>query len=500
MITNKLKKILYFPLAYYFKFFAKIQLAIWKPRIIVVTGSSGKTTLLHLIESQLQNKARYSHFANSSYGIPFDILGLRRKDLTVGEWPYLFLAAPFRAFRKPPKEKLYVVEADCDRPYEGKFLASLLKPEVTLWTNVSRTHTANFDSVVIARSPAQRDDEAISVGGLPHQSADWFAMTQVEEAIAHEFGYFLEATKDLAIVNDDSELIKKQIRRSKAKIKKVSQKNTEYHKVFKNHIEFKINGKAYSINALLPKEASLSIQMTLLLLNYLKIKPDNSFSKFKLPPGRTSVFKGIKNNTIIDSSYNATPDGVKAILNMFGLYPSDKKWLVLGDMIELGNEEQEEHEKIADVINAMKLDKIILVGPRLLKYTYPKLKILFNRHPELVSGSLNENPKFEYRNSKQCQMTKIQNSKRFEHSDFDQAKPENLFRISNFGIRILPYEMPKDALDYLTDNLKGGEVVLFKGARFLEGIIQHLLIDKNDVKKLPRRERVWQIRRKQWGL
>lgn len=417
MILNKLKKIFYFPLAYYFRFFAQIQLNIWKPTIIVVTGSSGKTTLLNLIESQIQDKARYSHFANSSYGIPFDILGLNRKNLTLDEWPYLFLAAPFRAFKNPPKKKLYVVEADCDRPYEGKFLAELLKPKVMLWTNVSRTHTMNFDNLAKTQK-----------------------FKSVESAIAHEFGYFLQYATDLAILNSDNELIKKESLRSKSAIKYISQKFLNNYKVFKDHTEFKINGKDYSIKALLPKETSYSIQMTLALLEFLNIKPDLSFSKLKLPPGRVSVFKGIKNTTIIDSSYNATPDGVKSMLEMFNQYPSQNKWLVLGDMIELGNEEQEEHEKLADIINLIKLDKIILVGPRLSKYAYPKLT---------------EAEKFL---------------------------------------------MPKDALDYLLSHLRGGESVLFKGARFLEGIIEHLLLDKRDINRLVRREKVWQERRKKWGL
>src|SRR3989304_7990628 len=95
---QKIKKVLYFPLAYYFRFFAQIKLARWNPRIIVVTGSSGKTTLLHLIKSQLREKAYYSHHANSSYGIPFDILGMTRKTLMLYEWLELFLKAPFLAF------------------------------------------------------------------------------------------------------------------------------------------------------------------------------------------------------------------------------------------------------------------------------------------------------------------------------------------------------------------------------------------------------------------
>ena len=427
-MIKQIKSLLYFPIAYYFRFFAKIQLSIWKPTIILVTGSSGKTTLLHLIESQLQDKARYSHLANSSFGIPFDILGLKRKSLTPDEWLYLFLFAPFKAFKRPYKEKLYVVEADCDRPFEGKFLASLLQPNITLWTNVSRTHTVNFDYLV--------------------KNQDF---KTVEQAIAHEFGYFLENTSDLAILNADDDLIKKESQRSKAKIKYISQKDLSDYKILKDHTEFKININDYSINLLLPKETSYSIQMTLALLDFLKIRPDFSFSKFTLPPGRCGLFKGIKNTIIIDSSYNATPDGVKSILGMLREYQSDKKWLVMGDMIELGNEEQEEHEKLGDIINSIKLEKIILVGPRLSKYTFPKLK-----HNPTMKQSNNET--------------------------------------------IEKFLMPKDALDYLLNNLKGREVILFKGARFLEGIIEHLLADKNDIKKLCRREKIWQIRRTRWGL
>ncbi|MBI2028747.1 MAG: hypothetical protein HYT07_04020 [Candidatus Levybacteria bacterium] len=299
-MISKLKKLLYFPVAQYFRFFANIQLGKWKPRIIVITGSSGKTTLLHLIESQIGEEARYSHNANSSFGIPFDILGLKRTKLTLDEWPYLFLKAPFRAFKKSYKEKLYVVEADCDRPNEGKFLASLLKPEVTLLTNVGRTHSQNFDYLVANKK-----------------------FSSVEEAIAHEFGYFLEHTSDLVILNSDNELIRKESHRSKVKIKHVSLTNLASYKVSNDHTELKINTKDYLIKALLPKEASISIQMTLDLLEFLRIKLDFSFSKFSLPPGRCSLMKGVRDTTIIDSSYNATPDGVKSILSMFDKYPSN---------------------------------------------------------------------------------------------------------------------------------------------------------------------------------
>lgn len=416
-MVKKIKKLLYFPIAYYFRFWAKIQLNLWKPRIIVITGSSGKTTLLHLIESQVGKKAKYSHHANSSYGIPFDILGLSRKNLTPDEWIFLFFLAPFKAFKSRPKEKLYVAEADCDRPGEGRFLASLLKPEITLWLSLSLTHSANFDNLVKNK-----------------------LFPTVEEVIAHEFGYFLQYTKKLAIVNGDSNLIKKQLVRTNAPIIPISEISLKSYKIIQNSTEFVIEDKKYSINFIVPKDVFYSIEMTNLLTKTLSLSFDPTFRNLTLPPGRNSVFKGIKNITIIDSTYNATPDGVKTILEMFDEYPSENKWLVLGDMTELGIKEKEEHGKVGKIISKMKLGKIILVGPRVSKFVSPVIPIAQT------------------------------------------------------------FLMPKDVLDYILKNIKGKETILFKGARFLEGIIEHLLIDKNDAGKLVRREKAWQNRRRSFGL
>lgn len=416
----KFKKALYFPIAYYFRFFAQIQLNLWKPRIIVITGSNSKTTLLHLLESQLEDQAIYSHHANSSFGIPFDILGLKRKTLTLIEWPYLFLMTPFKAFKTPLKQRIYIVEADCDRPGEGKFLASLLKPEVTLWLSSSNTHCSNFDSLVSSGK-----------------------FKSVEEAIAFEFGYFIEYTSNLSVVNGDNPQILNQIKRAKSQVEKIIRnKSFQKYELGNNETKFKIDKKEYSFKCLLPEDAFYAILSCLKTLDYLGIKPNTKFSKFVLPPGRSSIFKGIKNTTIIDSSYNATPASVQVILDMFKKFPVFKKWIILGDMIELGEEEKIEHEKLIPLITAVKPEKVILIGPRLVKYTYPKL------------------PK------------------------------DNVEK----------FDGPKEALDYLKNNLNGGEVLLFKGARFLEGIIEHLLKDKEDIKNLCRREKVWQERRRKWGL
>ncbi len=419
-----LKRLFFFPVAYYFVFFARIKFNRWRPRVIVLTGSSGKTTLLSFVESQLLEKAKYSHHANSALGVPFDILGLSRKTLKKYEWIGLFLQAPFKTFSKIPEEKLYVVEADCDRPGEGKFLATFLRPEVTLWISTSKTHSMNFDGLV--------------------QKGKY---QTVEEAIAYEFGYFLEYSQKLCIIDKESALMEAQVKRTSADILRISQKQFGEYAIDKNGTTFTLKKKTYHFPYLFPQEIFYTLSYTLELLFYLAIDPDVSFAKLTLPPGRCSLFDGIKHTLLIDSTYNTSFSSMVAILFMFEKMPHKTKWIVLGDMLELGKSEKEEHEKLADVVGNMHIDRLVLLGPRISRYTYPLLK-----------NSLGKK------------------------------------------IPVVHFENPKEVLDYLITYIQGEELILFKGVRFLEGVIEHLLKNKEDAKKLSRREQVWEERRRQWGL
>jgi len=417
-MISRLKQALYFPVAGYFQFWANFRLRRWRPQIVVVTGSSGKTTLLHLLEAQIGAKAHYSHKANSAFGISFDVLGLKPTNSTKLEWIWLALLAPLKVLAKLPEQRLYVAEADSDRPGEAKFIAKFLRPDVTIWLSCDKSHSANFDKQ---------------------------AASSVEEAIAGEFGNYLRYTKNLVIVNAAQPLIMKQTEQIKANLKPISPQDVTGWKVSATGVSFTAHKTSYQLPVLAPHETALSVLAVAEVCAHFNISLDPSFKNLVLPPGRSSVLAGIKQTTIIDSSYNSVPDAARAMLQLFGSYPATDKWLVLGDMIEQGKSEAAEHEALATEIAALKLQKVVLMGPRVSKYTAPKLKQL------------------GYSN-------------------------------------VICFTEPKPALDYLTTELNGGETIMFKGARFLEGIIEHLLADPADASKLCRRELVWQRWREKWGL
>ena len=148
MSMSKFKKRFYFVVAKYFRFFANRAFLRWNPRVIAVTGSAGKTTVLNLLEHEMGKKAHYSHDANSAFGVSFDLLGLKGVRGSKLRWFWLLLAAPFRGLFYRHKEKFYVVEIDGERPHEAEFLAEWLKPEVTIWVSIGRSHAVQFEKEV----------------------------------------------------------------------------------------------------------------------------------------------------------------------------------------------------------------------------------------------------------------------------------------------------------------------------------------------------------------
>ncbi len=424
-MIHTLKKRLYFVASAYFTFWAKFILRKWKPTKILITGSSGKTTVLHLVEAQLGDKAIYSHNANSAFGISFFLLGLGSNVPSKSAWIKYFIKAPFGISRPAPSAKIFVIEADCDRPHEGKFTSNFIKPDVVLWVSVFRTHSMNFDSLV-------------SSGQFKNH----------EDAIAHEFGYFVESANKMVLANADQPLIVNELKRVRpgVKIEQLSIKALTGYELEKDGTEFRFGSQTIKIKSLQPKELAVGLQMINELLKYLSGELDPNYSRLELPPGRSSLFKGKKDTVLIDSTYNTGLDATLALLGLFMSYPNQHKVVVLGDLLEQGSLEKEEHERLAAELSSLNLEQIVLLGKRNKQFTFPALS------GKLKNTTLNS------------------------------------------------FESPKELLDYLQKSLRGGEAILFKGAQGLEGVVEQLLADPNDADQLVRREAAWVKRRQAWGL
>ena len=180
------------------------------------------------------------------------------------------------------------------------------------------------------------------------------------------------------------------------------------------------------------------------LVEYLKIPLKTDFSTMPVPPGRSSYFAGKNGLKIIDSSYNAHIISMASMLEMVGSLHAGHKWLVIGDIVDQGSLEQEEHRKLADLIADANPEMVILVGRRTKEYTAPRLREL--------------------------------------------------------GVETRTTLDPHKALKFIEENTSGDETLIFKGSQYLEWIIEQLLENPEDAAKLPRREPAAVKRRAKWGL
>ena len=425
-LINSLKSRFYFVGAKYFAFFAKSVLDKWSPSVIVVTGSSGKTTLLNMLDAQFGDKAKVSHNANSAYGIPFDILGLQGVGGSRARWIVNFALAPIKALTKTYATEFYIAEVDAERPGEAPILAGLLKPDVTLWVSSAKTHARFFD-----------------------KSVESGKFDSIDKAVAHEYGEVARATADLVMFDaSNSNIVDQMESVSCKKIPITPQTHLKSYKITKMGTEYQLKDAAnYKVKSLQPKVVANQIAMLDEVLKVFKISPDYNMQNFRVPPGRSRLFEGVKKTTLIDSTYNANLSSMLAISKMFKDLDANKKWFVAGDMVELGKTEVQQHIELARVLADVDAQRYILMGPRINKYTKAELQKLVKNKAQIIG-----------------------------------------------------FEGPREVLDYLQEEISGGETILFKGARFLEGVIEHLLADKADTKKLPRRSAMWQKRREKWGL
>lgn len=421
MSVSKLKKKMYFRVAGYFRYFANLAFRRWHPRVIAVTGSAGKTTMMKMLEHEIGDKAHYSHDANSAFGIPFDILGLSGVNGTKAKWFLLLLMAPIRGFFYRRKQDFYVVEIDGERPHEAEFLAEWLKPEVTIWVSIGTSHAVQFEKVVSDGKYAT-----------------------VDEAIAAEFANLPKNTTKRVYVDADSKVMIKATKDIKAKVIPIKKGLIKKYVVYPDATDFTYGDTTFHFNHPEPRDIAFNLFVVQDLMKYLKLKFNPDFSGIEMAPGRCSFFKGIKNINIVDSSYNAHMISMTSVLDMAKRMHAEKKWLVIGDIVDQGSLEEEEHKRLAKLIAAVEPDKVILVGRRTKAWTAPELK--------------------------------------------------------SIGVSAVATTAPQKALEYIEKNIRGGETLIFKGSQYLEWIIEKLLADPADADKLCRREKAAVQRRKNWGL
>ena len=311
--------------------------------VIGITGTNGKTTTKELVKAVLSEKynvlATEGNF-NNDVGVPKTLLRLR------------------------PEHEIAIIEMGASHPGDIKTLAETAEPTCGLITNVGHAHLqgfGSFEGVVKTKGELydflrQRED------GLVFLNADSDELCDLLTDDMWCTPYSTDPEKQYScisgeVISDAQPFLKFRWRRPLMELEETGA-SQKWHKV-----QTQVIG-AYNIYNML---AAIAVginfgvdrkQICHALENYV---PTNSRSQF---------MKTAHNQLVVDA-YNANPSSMAAALENFAQMDAPHKMLILGDMRELGEASQEEHQRIVNYISTLQVDEVWLVGEEFAKTDHP---------------------------------------------------------------------------------------------------------------------------------
>lgn len=299
----------------------KIQKGKYNLKVVGVTGSVGKTSTKDIIANVLSNKYKVLKTEgnnNNHIGLPLTILRLQ-------------------------DEEIAVIEMGMNHLGEISYLTKIAKPDIAVITNIGTSHIGNLGSrenILKAKLEILEgmDKKKIVINNDNDLLNKWYLENKNNIEI-HTFG-----------IKNESEFNAKNI-----KLKENSSEFICENKNEKINIEVPVGGEHFILNAL----CGLTVGK-LLNLNNEEIK--NGIKDFKLTAKRMEI-NHLKNNiTIINDSYNASYESMKASISNLKNMNGERKIAVLGDMFELGDFSEKLHKEVGTEIYKNKIDKLYLIG------------------------------------------------------------------------------------------------------------------------------------------
>ena len=301
-----------------------------RAKIIAVTGSAGKTSLKNLIKDLLNNFGKTLSSPksyNNHFGVPLSLSQLKIE------------------------HKFGVFEVGMSKKGEIDKLTKLIRPHFGIITNIGEAHIENFKNLRGIADAKGEIIQNIEKGGTIILNRDDEYFTYLKKKAKKNnlkivtFGINKKSNVQLVSKSKkrDQELLTIKI---KEKILKVKIKNINFYNVL-------------SSLALLDE---LNLNLNTIINNFKNYEPSEGRGKIH------NIKRYKKNFKLIDESYNANPISVKNAIQKLGSIKKQKfkKYLLLGDMLELGQKSEILHKKLSKVINNSDIDKVFIKGNKTL--------------------------------------------------------------------------------------------------------------------------------------
>ena len=351
-------------------------------KMISITGSCGKTTLKEMIGVTLKKISRTSYSPksfNNKYGVPLSLFNLKQHD------------------------DFGVFEVGMDKKGEINNLSKIINPDLGVITNISYAHSKNFKNISqIADAKAEIMNNIKKDGAVVLNMDDHF----------YDYHKNFALKKKLKVISFGINSRFPNVKLTKIKkIKKKYELSISINNVLVSYLSDSDN-KSHLYNIL---AALASINF---FINVKKLKKD-IFLNLRTPTGRGNVIKfKLKDKKIflVDETYNSNPLSLKTAIENFDRLElkNSKKYLLLGDMLELGKHSLKQHKLISKIVNKTKIYKVYVIGKH-IQNTFKglnvnkKAKILNNKFDiiDLINKDLNNNDYLMVKGSNSTGLHKI---------------------------------------------------------------------------------------------
>lgn len=309
-----------------------------KATFIGITGSNGKTSSKDIVASTLSPffkvQKTIGNF-NNELGLPITILSLDEDT------------------------EIAVLEMGMSSFGEIEFLSTLAKPHYAVITNIGEAHMQDLGSREGIAKAKLEIIKGLDEDGILFYDGDeplLIDLVRNEQTLkAESFGF--QRSNALVALNVE-----------------MTEKGSEFL------VNGKVEGK-FSI-PILGKHQVKNTLGAMLIAQSLGLSDEQirqGLQNVTLTDMRMQLIPTESGVLFINDAYNAAPTSMKAAIQfMESTSIRNDKWLVLGDMLELGEDEKEFHEQMSEVIDESKISKVCLFGPK-MNWLYEKLKEKYNK-------------------------------------------------------------------------------------------------------------------------
>jgi UDP-N-acetylmuramoyl-tripeptide--D-alanyl-D-alanine ligase len=338
---------------------SRLILAKYKPFIIAVTGSVGKTSTKDAIYTALKSSSVYVRKSeksmNSEIGLPLTIIGAPNAWRSLSGWLQNIWKGLILIMKRTSYPDCLVLEIGADHPNDIRSVAKWLRPNIAVITKIANTPV----HVEFFASAEQVFQEKASLAVNVRQGGTVILYADDEKVLS----------------------IAKMVENKNVKImtfglsQNAEVRGSNGHIVYENNFptgyafEIELDGKKYEI---LNKKVlgGTLIYPNLCAIAVAKVRGVNIENAVSLlqshesPKGRMNVLSGLNDSVIIDDTYNSSPDAVvSALETLKSIQTGGRKIAILGDMMELGKYSADQHreigKKVAEVANIL-----VTVGSR----------------------------------------------------------------------------------------------------------------------------------------